>query len=298
MAHPCGIDEKNFPDEVFQQDGSDVIWFFNDIYFNLHPKLKGRQVFTLHGVSFKKWADQNKPRVAIINQYIDLVFLTGWTHEWDYLRYGIKKNKLRRIGYTLLFEIPERPVRPGAVLFYCELSPKKDDLEVLIHALENLGDDVHGYLTTHPENEEKTLKRLIEICEKKDNLTFIKTPEALLEAFAYCHCCAGGLSSVAAPFFFRGKPVIFIMDQGRIPWLNRWRRASQTNAPLLFHNVLAESAVLKRGMRLDTELIKKAKSSRSAKSIFYNSNFDKQQTIAQVREAIQEIERNEQRASL
>ncbi len=286
----CVTRETEFPKKVLQHDGKDVIWFFNDIYYNLHPKLKGKQILTMHGLSFKRWI--HKQRANTINNYIDLVFQTGTTHDREFVGNGVAKEKIKKIGLTTLFEIPKLPLQPNSILFSFAAFNPWNNLYSLINILRDLDTKIKGYLTIHPQVNAKTKKVLIGICEEKGNLTFLSTQEKLLNAYAYCQYYAGGLSSVATPFWYLQKPVIFIFDHNESQ-LNKFKLAKCTNHPSLFYKVINETSIFCSGMKLNLEFIKKALISHSAKKIFYPSNFDRILTTSLIKEAIEKIKKND-----
>jgi hypothetical protein len=284
----CNYDTRDttFPKKIFLHDRKDVIWFFNDIFCHLHPLLKGKQILVGHGLGFKKRL--NKQRVDTINQYIDLVFQTGVTHDQECIKNGVIINKIRKIGLTLLFEIPKLPTRPNSILFSQTAWHPWRYLVTFIDILRKLDDRIDGYLTIHPQLGKTIQNLLMEICKQKKNLTLIRTQEELLKAYAYCQYYAGGISSTATPFWYLQKPVIFITDYKKSQ-LNKLKIAKYTNYPSLFYKVLNESSIFYTGMKFNVDFMKNAKISRSVKKIFYPSNFDKTLTVKLITETISEI---------
>ncbi len=283
----CNAIDTTFPKKIFLHDRKDVIWFFNDIFFHLHPLLKGKQILVGHGLGFKKRL--SKQRVDTINQHIDLIFQTGVPHDKEGIKNGLAIDKIRKIGLTLLFKIPKLPTRPNSILFSQTAWHPWRYLATLIDILRKLDDRIDGYLTIHPQLYKKIQNLLMKICKEKKNLTLLRTQEELLKAYAYCQYYAGGVSSVAAPFWYQQKPTIFITDCTKSK-LNKQKLAKYTNYPSLFLKILNESSIFCAGMRLDLEFMKNAKISRSSKKIFYPSNFDKNLTISLIKSAIKEIQ--------
>ncbi len=285
----CRVKEKKFPKQIFMHDGKDVIWFFNDIFYNLHPLLKGKQIFVGHGLGFKKYFHEE--RVNIINRYIDLIFQTGVTEDRECFKNGVLLDKIRKIGYTLLFRIPELPIRPNSVLFSATAWNPWPYLIALISILKKLDRKIDAYLTIHPQTNKKIKKLFIEACKQKRNIRIIRTQEELMKSYSYCQCYAGGLSSVAAPFWYQKKPTIFITDYKKIE-LNKNMLANYTNYPTLFLNVFNESSIFFPGMKFDIQFLNRAKISHSSIKIFYRSNFDSGLTISLIKKAIEEIKTN------
>lgn len=277
---------KRFPKEILRHDGPDVVWFFSELYYDLHSRLKGKQILTMHGLSFKPWF--HKRRVDAVNNYLDLLFQPGIINERDCIKSGVIKEKIKKIGYTLLFEIPNLPTRKNSILFSFAIRQPWHYLNSFIEILRNLSNEIDGYLTIHPQINELVQDVLIEICRQKTNLTLIKTQQELLKAYAYCQYYAGGVSSVADPFWYLQKPVIFITDYKKTGF-NKYKMAKRTTYPKLFHGILKESSILYSGMKLDFKFLKNAKISPSAKKIFYPSNFDRALTVSLIKDAVKQI---------
>src|SRR5258708_34815581 len=155
VYHQCGINETKFNANISEEDGEDTLWFFTELTFTLHPLLKGKQVFIQHGLRFGGWVNPvtwNSPfRIWCINNYIDMVFQVGLPNENDYLRHGVNPQKMRPIGYTTLFEIPELHVKPNAVLFSSTYYRNWHHYYNLANILKRLDPEIDGYLTIHPE---------------------------------------------------------------------------------------------------------------------------------------------------
>ena len=290
VEHPCTTEETNFPDSVLAHDGPDTIWFFNDIYFHLHPKLKGKQVFVGHGFGLG-WA-MTPARVECLNRYFDSLFETGLSPEIkDLARQGVDPSKIRRTGYTLLFEMPDVPTETKRILFSitCYLNFNSDaNLEQI---LKRLDPALHGSVTVHPELPADMRDSFRKICGSKNNLNFIESQEELLSEFARCQCVVGQFSSVVTPFYFQKKPVIFLRGRvARNPFLGLgWARVRRRLGSALLDQVLDESTKISHWRQFNPKLVEQAKLAPSAQKIFFSSNYDKEKTSALIREYVREL---------
>ncbi len=288
----CSVDEENFPESVLAHDGEDVIWFFNDLFYHLHPKLRGKQVLLGHGLGFIGNSVTQK-RVDCINRHIDRIFSTGTTIETYRLRNGVSAEKIRRIGYTMVFEIPEMPVRPNSVLFSSTRYIDWNHYENLIQILTRLDPGIQGYLTLHPDTLPKWQQKLMECCHQKENLTFLETSEELLKAYRFCAVnVGGGMSSISTAFWYLKKPVILLRGRvSRNPFKGLgWQRIKNDDRNPLFNRVLDQSDKISSWKQFTPDLIKKARWAPASHEMFYPWNFDRETTILKIKEAVRELE--------
>lgn len=290
IYYPSGIYEEKFTEEVLKHDDKDVIWFFSDIYFNLHPLLKGKQILTKHGLSFGDY--MNSQRAESFNMYFDFMFQTGFTQEKDHRKFRIIPEKIKPVGYTILFEIPDIPSRDNAVLFSSTCFRPWHHYGNLIKILWNLDPAIDGYLSVHPQTRQDRKKALTDISIDKKNLTLIRSQEELLEAYAFCsYNVSGGTSSLCAPFWYQQKPVIFLRGRSGFNYLKGigWKGIKRRIGEPLFSEILDESAKISRLQDFSWELIRNARPSPSALKVFYPWNFDQRETENRVIEYIEEL---------
>ena len=290
VEYRCGVDETEFSSRILAHDAEDVIWFFNDIYYNLHPRLKGRQVLVGHGFGLG-WFMLPR-RVEMVNRYFDRVFDTGYTPEKLNLENrGVDVKKIRQTGYTLLFEVPDLPVEPGRVLFASAFFNGWNHHKNLIEILRHLDSGIQAALTVHPETPMAVQEMFESMCIGRTNITYVKTQEQLLQEMARCACAVGQISSVMAPFYYRNKPVILLRGHiGRNPLKGiGWGRVRSEIEDPLFVRILDESTRVSRWRQFSPETLRNAKVSASSRKIFYPINFDREATASLVRRCVEEL---------
>ncbi len=289
---PCSVDENNFPDHVMAQDGDDVIWFFNDLFYHLHPRLKGKQVLLGHGLGFM--GNSVTPRrVECIRHHIDRVFSTGVTSQMYRIRAGVPESLIRPVGYTLVFDIPVRPVKPNTILFSSTAHIGWNHYENLSRILERLDQSLHGYVTLHPDTPEQWRRIFVEICRDRPNLTYLETNEQLMEAYSFCAVnVGGGISSLSTVFWYLKKPVILLRGRvSRNPFKGLgWQRIKNDAHTPLFNRVLDESDKISHWKQFTKELVLKARWAPSSQEMFYPWNFDREATILKIKEFVNELE--------
>ena len=291
VEHPCAVNEKNFPDLIFRHDSPDTVWFFNDVYFNLHPRLKGRQVFVGHGLGLG-WA-MSARRADCLSKYFSLIFETGQSPNNKSLEHlGVEPSKIHKTGYTLLFELPNLPTEPGRVLFSSTCYTNWNSQSNLWRILETLDPALHGAVTVHPELPQSAHRRVQDICRGRKNLTFVASQEELLKEFARCQCVVGQLSSVVVPFYYQKKPVLFLRGRiSRNPFKGMgWSRIKKQVGDPLLDRVFEESTKISSWRQFDANLVDKAKVSASAQNIFFGINYDKKASSAVILESLRKLE--------
>ncbi len=293
VIYPCTVEETHFPQALLARDSGNAVWFFNDIYYDLHPLLKGRQVLARHGLRFGPWT--NERRAGCINHFIDFCLAGGFPEEADYRQFGVHPDKIKRVGHTTFFEIPNWPVQPNAVLFSSTYYRNWNHYANLKMILENLDPSLHGYVTIHPETPAEIQRIFFDVCLKRKNLTWLNSQEDLLEAMAFCRWnVAGGISSVCTAFWFQRKPVLFLRGRmGANPlkgW--GWFRVQRNIRQPFFDEVLEESIKITYGFQFNRRLLEQSKPSEAALKMFYPSNFDRQLTQERIRACLDELEIN------
>jgi hypothetical protein len=274
--------------EVLAEDGEDVIWFFSNWFLLLHPLLKGKQVFTEHGLSFKP--SLNPDRVACINKYFDMVFSSGVSQRDYMLNAGVDKRKIKEVGYTTLFEIPDIPVKHNHVLFSVVHFGHWNEYDNILKILQKLDTEIQGFLTIHPAMHDEKKKELLNICKTKSNVTFVESQEDLLKAFSFCECIVGGSSSVCTSFWYLKKPVILIRGrQGRNPFFGWFRVKRKVNHPL-FSKIIDESTKLSNWRKFSLRCLKSARIAPSAQEIFFPWNFNREITVERIKHYVKQLE--------
>lgn len=311
IIHECvDNDETDFPREVFEKDGEDAIWFFPDLFINLHPRLKGKQVFIGHGLNFPPWL--NSRRAECINNHIDMVFENGLTQGNDYRKFKIDLSKIKPVGYTTLFEIPNIPAEENAVLFSSTYFAAWNHDENMRKILEVLDARVKGYVAIHPSALANLKKSFVDICEKKGNIKFIRSQEELLEAYAICsYNVNGGSSSICSAFWYQKKPVVLVRGPwGRNPiravnwdWFFKrndqplykgcgWKRIENDTHEPLFSEILGQSLKISHWKQFDWNEVRRLKPAPSATKVFYPWSHDKEETKKRIFQYVKELERS------
>jgi hypothetical protein len=114
-------------------------------------------------------------------------------------------------------------------------------------------------------------------------LNYVETQEELLAVTASSRCILGSSSSVCTPFWYLGKPVIFVRGKlTRIPFYG-WQRVRNMMSDPLFNQILAESTKISSWEQFSAELIEKANISPAGKKIFFSTNWSKDATIQKIK---------------
>lgn len=291
VSFECDYRQKEFPNEVLAHDGSDVVWFFNDVYLELHPKLKGKQILLGHGLGFGRYMKQT--RTDCINRYFSAVFSTGVIDEDIRVEAGVRRELLYAIGYPYVFLIPKRKAKPKTVLFSSTYFGHWNHYKPLRRILNKLPNDYQGYLTIHPQTPEFLKHKLIEIAQKKQNVTLIQSQEELVDTISFCEIAVAGLSSVTAPFWFLKRPVIYLRGAMFYKWGKGfgWKRIQNKINHPLFDQVLAESTKLCGARNFNQKALQNPACSKSAEQVFYAWNDDEEAVKNKIREAVQAVEK-------
>ncbi len=270
-------------------DSPDTVWFFADLYRNILPHLRGKAVFVPHGLGFKPFVPGNATRSQLLDQHVDQIWSTGYTDEAQYAFSHTLRRKVERIGYTLLFQIPELPADAASVYVSVGWFQELASWEYMLELLRSVPEDITAYVSLHPSMPAEIKARFSELMDNRHNLITIRNQRELLRAFSVAGRAIVGLSSVAAPYFYFGKPVIFVKDRNRFP-LFQWQRLRfGTIRDPMFYKILSESARLLVPAPFDREVVMTAKPSRQARHMFYETNWDRDQTKTLIRKALSKL---------
>ncbi len=276
-----------FDEEILELDGKDTIWFFSNWFPFIHKRLVGKQVFIEHGLSFKP--SLNPERVDCLNRYFDLIFSSGVSQRNRMIKEGVHPAKIREIGYTTLFQIPPAAVIPHQILLSISHYGTWNEYGNLLEIMKRMPTELHACITMHPSLPDDKKAECMAIISEKDNLSYVETQEDLLAVSASSRCIIGSSSSVCTPFWYLGKPVIFIRGrQTRIPFYG-WQKVRNQMEDSLFNAILSESTKISSWRQFSPQLIETAKVAPSRKQIFYESNWDKNATIDKIKTALNAI---------
>lgn len=282
----------NTYDLIKDHDNKDIVWFFADLYKDVIPYIKGKTVFLPHIFGPKPYltgGNEVKSRIDMLKNHVDQIWATGRYGEEEYGKAKISGNKIQRIGVTLLFSIPDIPIEKNSVFvsigWFNELmnwEKRFDFLKELLHL------DLKIYVSTHPSVPKDIQQKFIDLCNSVENLDFVGTEERMMKIYAICSTAIVGLSSVAAPFFFLGKPVIFLKNRNRFPFF-QWQRLRLKIRSNLFFKILSESTRLIETETISKQIILNAKIAPSGKKMFYDTNRDKNKTIELIYKAVDKL---------
>ncbi len=281
---------EEFDEEILKLDGKDTVWFFSNWFPFIHKRLIGKQVFIEHGLSFKP--SLNPERVDCLNRYFDLIFSSGVSQRNRMIREGVAPEKIREIGYTTLFQLPAAEVIPNQILLSISHYGTWNEYGNLLEIIKRMPASLHAFITMHPSLPDDKKAECMDVIQKGDNLTYVETQEELLAVTASSRCIIGSSSSVCTPFWYLGKPVIFIRGrQTRIPFLG-WHLVRRLMDDRLFDEILSESTKISSWKQFSPELLENAKIPPSRKKLFYESNWNKSATIEKINKALDAISDN------
>lgn len=276
----------NTYDLIKDHDNKNVVWFFADLYKDVIPYIKGKIVLIPHGLGFKPYLSGE--RIDILNNYVDQVWSTGRYEEEKYRIEKIPMTKIQRIGYTPLFSIPNVPNEINSVFVSIGWFFELISWEKKLDFIKKLPPDLTIYISTHPSMPNDIQQKFIDLCNLRENLNFVGTEEEMMKVYAICNAAIVGLSSVATPFFFLGKPVIFLKGRNRFPFF-QWQRLRQKIRINMFFKILSESTRLVEPKTISKQTILNAKVAPSGKKIFYDTNWDKNKTIELICKAVDKL---------
>ena len=278
----------NSYEEIEHLDTKDTIWFFLDIYSDIHSKIKGKSIYVNHGIGFKPRLEGNKSRSEIFDKYFSQIWVSCPNYQQEFFRSGITFRKLKPIGATYYFDIPRLDVIENTMLVSAGWFEELIQVNKIYRLLENTSEKIKIWVTCHPSMPDKEQSKFKNLCETRKNLTFITTQEELMKAYAFCECALVGLSSVSAPFFYLKKPVVFMKDKNRFPFFQWTRLRSRIKNPVFF-NVLRDSYKLLDPLKISRIDLQKAKYATSSKKMFFETNWDEAVTIDLVKKTIKEL---------
>ena len=276
-----------FDEEILKLDGKDTVWFFSNWFPFIHKRLVGKQIFIEHGLSFKP--SLNPERVDCLNRYFDLIFSSGVSQRNRMIKEGVEPGKIREIGYTTLFQLPSAEVVSNQILLSVSYYGTWNEYDNLLEIMKRMPDSLNAYVTMHPSLPDNNKKECFDIIHYKTNIRYIETQEELLSITASSRCILGSSSSVCTPFWYLGKPVIFVRGkQTRIPFYG-WQKVRNMMDDPLFNTILSESTKISSWKQFSPELIENAKVPSSRNKIFYESNWNKSLTIEKIKTALQTL---------
>jgi hypothetical protein len=278
---------KRFDERILDDDAEDVVWFFSNWYPTLQKHLKGKQIFIEHGLSMKP--SLTPERVSCLNRDFDLIFSSGVSQRDRMIQEGVDQNKIVDVGYTTLFLLPQREVVKNRILISVVYYGDWNEYENIKEILRRMPETIEAYVTIHPSMPREKITEYTNIIRGKENLYYIENQDQLLEITSSSHCIIGGSSSVCTPFWYLGKPVVFIRGkQGRNPFLG-WSRIKKKMNCHIFNEILHESTKISHWRQFSEKCIEKAKIAPSGRKLFFPTNWDKDKTIQLVKNALQKL---------
>lgn len=272
---------KEFDKNILNLDSSDTVWFFSNWYPFLQKHLKGKKIFIEHGLSFKP--SLSPERVDCLNRDFDLIFSSGVSQRNRMLKEGVVPDKIREIGCTTLFQIPPADVISNQILLSISHYGTWNEYDNLLEIMKRMPNPINAYITMHPSLPENKKKECWGIIHKKSNLNYIETQEKLLAITATSRCILGSSSSVCTPFWYLGKPVIFVRGKlTNIPWYG-WQNVRKMMDDQLFNLILAQSTKISSWRQFSTNLIENAKVPSDRKKIFFETNWDEIATTQKIK---------------
>lgn len=277
----------SFDENILQLDSKDTVWFFSNWFPFIHERLQGKQVFIEHGLSFKP--SLTPERVDCLNKYFDLIFSSGISQKNRMLNQGVAADKIREIGYTTLFEIPSAAVIPNQILLSVSFYGTWGEYDNLLHIIRHMPRELTAYVTMHPSLPAEQRQPCLQSIHNQENVHYVETQEELLAVTASSRCILGSSSSVCTPFWYLGKPVLFVRGRlTRIPFYG-WQKVRNKMDDPLFNQILAESTRISSWKQFSPECIERAKVAPSRNKIFYPTNWDKEATLKKVQSALAEL---------
>jgi len=276
-----------FDKNILELDSKDTVWFFSNWFPFIHRELVGKQIFIEHGLSFKP--SLNPERVDCLNRYFDLIFSSGVSQRNRMIKEGVSPEKIREIGYTTLFQIPSAEVISNQILLSISHYGTWNEYGNLLEIIKRMPVSLHAFITMHPSLPDDKKAECMDVIQKGENLTYAETQEELLAVTASSRCILGSSSSVCTPFWYLGKPVIFVRGkQTRIPFYG-WYKVRKMMGDELFNEILSESTKISSWKQFSPELIENAKIPPSRKKLFYESNWNQSLTIEKIKTALHAI---------
>ncbi|MDD5050884.1 MAG: hypothetical protein PHV93_04100 [Candidatus Pacebacteria bacterium] len=296
VEYPCTIFTENFSPELLKEDGEDVVWFFSDIFYHLHPLLKGKQILTKHGMTFGPYLDPGKAHC--INHYFDAVFQPGLTQERKHEVFKINPEKIKPVGYLLALEMPKRKTKKDSILFASTCFRHWNHYDNLFRILGKLETGISASLSFHPYTPPNILEPFLTLIRQRKDVKLLTTQEEFLESCATSErAVSGGSGSVAAHFWFQKKPLIFLRGESEVGEHQRrvdpsvgWERVKQEIDEPRFNTILDESMKISDWREWSFEKVKKAPVAVSAEKIFYPWNWSRPKTEAKIKSVLRELE--------
>lgn len=271
-------------------NGPECVWFYTRRRAPLLELLRGRRVHISHGSGFI--ARGHSISAALTARYADALFIPNRQHFRRHLEEGIPREKLKEVGEPLFLEIPGLPVEQNTLLISLTAFTPWHPFETTLEILRALDTAYKTRVSFHPLLEEEKKEALRAVCRSKPGLNLIETDNELLEAFAVCRLGMGQYGSLAAPFWQRGKPWVFI--RGKMTGLRPlrgwnplkgfgWARTRNQLGDPDFDRILTESAKVSKAEQVTRRLLEEAPASPSAKSLFFEWNHDEAEMVRRIR---------------
>lgn len=245
-------------------------------------------MFIPHGLGFKPYLTGNPTRITLLKKYITQVWSSGYIEEYKFIKEGIDKNKIERIGYTVVYDIPNIPTLKNSVFISVGWFRELTCWQNMLSFIKSIPDDISVYISTHPSMPQEIKNMFLDLINKRDNFTYLPEQSDVQKAFSFCSRAIVGFSSVSTSFHFLKKPVIFIKDKNRFPFF-QWERLRFQIHDKLFFQILSESTKILAPNVFERDVIMKASVAPSAKKIFYESNWDRILTTSLINTAMSKL---------
>lgn len=279
--------EKNTYDLIKDFDDIKAVWFFAHIYTNIFPFIKGKIVYVGHGLGYKPVYVAGNDRIELLKKYAAQAWAAGNGTEYFELIREFPSEKIKRIGYTFLYNMPKVETEGNSILFSVGWFDEIVSFQNALNFLTTFPDKVNLFVTAHPSLPEDKKNIIKNICREKD-WRFTKTQDDLLEAYARCRCLFVGMSSVMSGMLYQGKPVIFMKDRNRFPFF-QWDRLRLRIKSQLFFKMLRESKKILLPATFAWDLIEEKKISNAGKKIFLDSQWSRRKTVSLMKQAIDDL---------
>jgi hypothetical protein len=281
-------DKGNDYSNIAEFDDNDTIWFFADLYEHILPYLKGKSVFIPHGMGFKPFLKGNETRQELLRRHMDQIWSPSPIDEREYKQYAIDPSKVKRIGYTVLHSIDIKPFIQNSIFIAIGWYEELASWNNMLQYIKSIPESIKLFISMHPDIPEHIKIQYFNWFREHQNFEFLGTPEELRRGFSFASRCIVGLSSVAAPFHFLRRPVIFVKDMNRFPFF-QWYRIRHRISDELFGKLLSESLKVLVPSAFNEQEIMNARLAPSAYKMFYPTNWDRGETENLIRSAIRQI---------
>jgi len=264
-------------ERIQTRDSADAIWFFANMIPSLHPLLKGKQIYIGHGGGFK--VSMNAIRVHCLNQYFDEIWSTTRVQEYLIRRAGVPPGKIQRVGHTAMFNLKSGITNPNRIMVSFVRFGDWGEHEILLDCIASLGTGMLCDITYHPQLEPEKVERLRQFASGMPSVSILENQDEVWASCAKSSAMLASSSSIALPFWFQGKPVIFVYGRlSRYPFMNYWQILKQMDWNPRFIRIFNTSTRIRQATTVDKKLIRNAKIPGAASGIFYPHNFNEGET--------------------